>query len=59
MDEWRYVLCDPQTSGGLLVAVEEESVEFVEQLLMDVGIETESIGVLQECSDNAVRIIVG
>lgn len=26
-DQWRFLLCDPQTSGGLLVAVENESVD--------------------------------
>lgn len=32
-DEQKYVLADPQTSGGLLVAVEEEAIEEFEKLL--------------------------
>jgi selenide,water dikinase len=34
-DEQRYVLADPQTSGGLLVAVEEAGVEDFENLLQE------------------------
>jgi selenide,water dikinase len=34
-DEQRYVLADPQTSGGLLVAVAEEGIEDFEKLLQD------------------------
>jgi len=32
-EAYKAVLCDPQTSGGLLIAVEEESVSDVEKLL--------------------------
>jgi selenide, water dikinase len=34
-DEQRYVLADPQTSGGLLVAVAEEGIEDFENLLQE------------------------
>jgi len=37
-DEWRYVLADPQTSGGLLVAVQEEGAEAFEELLRKQGL---------------------
>ena len=37
-DEWRYVLADPQTSGGLLVAVREEGAEAFEGLLREQGL---------------------
>ena len=33
----RHILSDPQTSGGLLVAVSEEKADEFEQLLMDLG----------------------
>ena len=36
---WRGVLCDPQTSGGLLVACAEASLPAVQQLLRSRGIE--------------------
>jgi selenide, water dikinase len=37
-DEQRYVLADPQTSGGLLVAVTEEEAPAFERLLLDRGL---------------------
>jgi selenide,water dikinase len=37
-DEQRYVLADPQTSGGLLVAVAEDGVDEFEQLLQEQGL---------------------
>lgn len=37
-DEQRYVLADPQTSGGLLVAVAEEGVTAFEKLLREGGL---------------------
>lgn len=47
-DEQRYVLADPQTSGGLLVAVTEESSEAFEQLLRDLNLPSDSFGILKE-----------
>jgi selenide,water dikinase len=47
-DEQRYVLADPQTSGGLLVAVTEESSEAFEQLLRDLNLPSNSFGRLKE-----------
>ena len=40
----RDLLCDPQTSGGLLVSVEVGSVEEVVKLLSDSGLPSEIIG---------------
>jgi selenide,water dikinase len=40
-DEQRYVLADPQTSGGLLVAVSEDGVEDFEKLLREQGLRAE------------------
>ena len=47
-DEQRYVLADPQTSGGLLVAVTDESSEAFEQLLRDLNLPSNSFGRLKE-----------
>ena len=33
------ILADPQTSGGLLIAVDENSIEEVKQILSEQGIE--------------------
>ena len=38
-DYQKTILADPQTSGGLLIAVEENSVEKVKQILSEQGIE--------------------
>ena len=38
-DYQKTILADPQTSGGLLIAVEENSVEKVKQILSEEGIE--------------------
>ena len=39
---------DPQTSGGLLIAVEPDSASLLEQMLQDAGIAPRCIGVLHE-----------
>lgn len=46
----RAVLCDPQTSGGLLFAVEPSAIERVQQMLRAHGLEhaTKPIGVMAE-----------
>lgn len=43
----RYVLADPQTSGGLLVAVTEEACESFEQLLRDLNLPSNAFGRLK------------
>ncbi len=43
-DEQKYVLADPQTSGGLLVAVAEEGVEAFEVLLREQGLPAGYLG---------------
>lgn len=47
-ENWNSVLCDPQTSGGLLIAVEEDATELVENLFEMSGIAISSIGLLRE-----------
>lgn len=39
-------LCDPQTSGGLLIAVEADAIEQVEAMLGDAGFSTTAMGEL-------------
>ena len=43
----KQILCDPQTSGGLLIAVNNTSENEVKKLLQQHGFEAESIGSLQ------------
>ena len=57
-DEQRAIVCDPQTSGGLLVAVRPESADEVEALLREAGLEHTCIGELLETKDEIVRIQV-
>lgn len=40
----RQLLCDPQTSGGLLIAIEENGKAETEALLKENGLETQAIG---------------
>ncbi len=53
----RFILADPQTSGGLLVAVEEEGVETVRTILKEKNLFANEIGYLTEYN-NKKRIIV-
>jgi selenide,water dikinase len=45
-DEQKYILADPQTSGGLLVAVSEEAVVEFEAFLGAQGLSAQSLGML-------------
>jgi len=42
----KLVLCDPQTSGGLLIAVEDSAVAEVEKILKENNIEAQALGYL-------------
>jgi selenide,water dikinase len=57
--EQKSVLCDPQTSGGLLVSVAPESVAEVQELFKNNGLEDflQPIGVLKERGEKLVEII--
>ena len=52
----QHILCDPQTSGGLLIAVKKEAAKRVEAILKDKGLFAEPIGVLIERSESPVYI---
>ena len=51
------ILCDPQTSGGLLIAVEESAINEVEALLKQNGIEPQSLGYLTERKDILIKVV--
>ena len=46
-EEQKAILCDPQTSGGLLVAVEPNSVQTVIEIAKDAGIDLYEVGELK------------
>jgi selenide,water dikinase len=55
----RDILCDPQTSGGLLVMVNDEGLEEFMHTTQANGLELDAIGVMNEASpDEVIRIIV-
>ena len=51
-DEQRALFCDPQTSGGLLIAVQPEHAQTLEQVLSAAGVYAQSIGELIEARDD-------
>ena len=53
----RYILCDPQTSGGLLIAVKKEASKKVESILRNKGLYAEPIGELIEKSDSPIYFV--
>ncbi len=57
-DEQKYLLADPQTSGGLLIAVESNTVPVVQEILASQGLEKFStpIGFLTAKQDHVVQV---
>lgn len=51
------ILCDPQTSGGLLIAVNEEDAERVEALLQERNLISHSFGKLIEKGAELIKVI--
>ncbi len=51
-DEQRALFCDPQTSGGLLIAVQPEHAAAVEQVLTTAGVYAQCIGELVAARDD-------
>ena len=51
----QHLLCDPQTSGGLLISVAAEAKNVVEQLLTEQQLSAESIGRLHATSGQHSR----
>ena len=52
----RHILCDPQTSGGLLIAVKKEAAPEVESVLKSKGLYAECIGELIQKEKSLVQI---
>jgi selenide,water dikinase len=52
----KIILCDPQTSGGLLLAVEEYACARVEKILIENGIPAISFGALIEPLDHLIEV---
>ncbi len=50
------ILCDPQTSGGLLVAVDPEATEIVEKIFKSHGLELKTFGEITAKRDPIVTI---
>lgn len=56
-DEQRVILCDPQTSGGLLCVVKPEGVDTFLELTAAAGLTLESIGQTREPGDKLIEVI--
>ena len=52
----KQILCDPQTSGGLLVAVKPEGRAAFDKVCADYGLSLESFGTLEEAGEFAVVV---
>ncbi|PRI40466.1 Selenide, water dikinase [Haemophilus influenzae] len=57
-EEQKAILCDPQTSGGLLVAVEPNSIQTVIEIAKDAGIDLYEVGELKPKSESDVVVEV-
>jgi selenide,water dikinase len=51
------LLCDPQTSGGLLIAVEKTAINEVEGLLRKNNYETQPIGYMTARTDVLIKVV--
>lgn len=54
----RFILCDPQTSGGLLLAVDQSSKDEFEDFAAGIGLELHAFGKLERYQAGATRIQV-
>jgi selenide,water dikinase len=55
-EKQRHILCDPQTSGGLLIAVKKEASQKVESILKSKGLYADPIGELIDLSELPIYI---
>jgi selenide, water dikinase len=56
-DNWLQLLADPQTSGGLLIAVREDAIPEVEKIMADHQIQASPFGYLVEKSDMVIEVL--
>ncbi len=56
-EDEKLILCDPQTSGGLLIAVEESAVNKVSSIMKEFGFSSEPFGRLINRPDLRITII--
>ncbi|MEP6646546.1 MAG: AIR synthase-related protein, partial [Saprospiraceae bacterium] len=56
-DEQRFILCDPQTSGGLLIAVNPAFKDEIQLLLENTDLCSKPIGFMTESQDWAIVVI--
>lgn len=56
-ERYKEILCDPQTSGGLLVAVEPDAQGAVEQVLAQRGIKAQVIGQLTARAEHLIEVV--
>ena len=57
IDNAKAILADPQTSGGLLIAVAPEAVEEIKQLLITNNLYAETIGQIVEQTEKAIKVV--
>jgi selenide, water dikinase len=57
-DEVKCILCDPQTSGGLLVAVAPEGKEAFLSKAKDYGLDLRPFGIMKEKTDTVIDILL-
>ncbi len=56
-EAFKAILCDPQTSGGLLIAVEETAINDVEKILKENNIEAQPLGYLTNRKDYLIEVV--
>ena len=56
-DYQKHILCDPQTSGGLLVAVESEKVSAFQKLLLKNNLSLEALGYFVEKGMKVIEVM--
>ena len=56
-DRQRFLLCDPQTSGGLLVAVSPESETAFLEVALEQGFILEALGYITKREEKLVRVV--
>ncbi len=56
-EDQRFLLCDPQTSGGLLIAVHPDAKSEVQNILSNEGLWAEPIGRMEALQEKAIYVI--